>query len=106
LRQSNGIVMYYLMFYEYTPEYLARRGEFRAEHLRLAWESNARGELVLGGAFADPADGAALLFKCESPVVPERFASNDPYVINGLVLRWHVRAWTTVVGRDAATPVR
>lgn len=98
--------MHYLMFYEYTPEYLARRGEFRAEHLRLAWESNARGELVLGGAFADPADGAVLLFECETPAVPERFAANDPYVKNGLVRSWRVRAWTTVVGRDAATPVR
>lgn len=98
--------MHYLMFYEYTPEYPARRGEFRAEHLRLAWESNARGELVLGGAFADPADGAVLLFECETPAVPERFAANDPYVKNGLVRSWRVRAWTTVVGRDAATPVR
>lgn len=98
--------MHYLMFYEYAPDYFARRGEFRAEHLRLAWEASARGELVLGGAFADPADGAALLFNCDSPDVAERFAANDPYVKNGLVRRWYVRAWTTVVGPDAATPVR
>lgn len=98
--------MHYLMFYEYAPDYLERRGEFRAEHLRLAWESNARGELILGGAFAEPADGAALLFHCDSPEVAERFAAADPYVRNGLVRRWYVRQWTTVVGRDAIAPVR
>ncbi len=29
----------------------------------------------------------------------------DPYVLNGLVTRWWVREWTTVVGKDAAHPV-
>jgi len=98
--------MHFLMFYEFTPDYLQRRSEFRAEHLRLAWESQARGELVLGGAFADPADGAALLFKCDSAQTPERFAVADPYVRNGLVTRHSIRQWTTVVGVDAITPVR
>jgi uncharacterized protein YciI len=94
------------MFYEFTSDYLERRGKFRQEHLALAWQSNERGELVLGGALADPADRAVLLFNCDSPAVPEQFAAADPYVNNGLVSRWSVRAWTTVVGRDAATPVR
>lgn len=98
--------MHFLMLYEFVDDYLARRGEFRAEHLRGAWESQQRGELILGGAFADPADGAALLFKAESPQVAEDFARNDPYVRNGLVRRWQVRKWTTVVGEDATTPVR
>lgn len=98
--------MHYLMFYDLAPDYLARRGEFRAEHLRLAWESNARGELVLGGALAEPADVAVLLFKCDSPDVPNRFAAADPYVRNGLVTKITVRPWTTVVGEMATNPVR
>jgi uncharacterized protein YciI len=98
--------MHFVMFYEFTADYLQRRGEFRNEHLRLAWESQKRGELVLGGAYADPADGALLLFKCESETVPQEFARTDPYVRNGLVTRWTVRRWTTVVGDAAMTPVR
>ena len=98
--------MHYLMFYEFVPDYLERRAQFRVEHLQLAWAANERGELILGGALADPADGAVLLFNCDSADVPERFAAADPYVKNGLVTRWHVRAWTTVVGCDASTPVR
>jgi uncharacterized protein YciI len=60
---------------------------------------------VLAGAYADPPDGAALVFKGDSPAVAERFAAADPYVRAGLVTRWRVRAWTTVVGDGASTPV-
>ena len=98
--------MHYLLFYEVAPDYMERRGEFRDAHLRLAWEAHARGELILGGALAEPADGAVLLFEGDSPAVAERFAASDPYVTGGLVTRWRVRPWTTVVGALAATPVR
>jgi hypothetical protein len=40
--------------------YLERMPQFRAEHLTLCWQSQARGELILGGALADPVDGAVL----------------------------------------------
>lgn len=98
--------MHFLLLYDLAADYLQRRAEFRSGHLRLAWESHARGELLLGGAYADPADGAALLFKAASRAVVERFAAADPYVLAGLVTRWRVREWTTVVGEEATTPVR
>jgi len=94
------------MMYELAPDYLARRGEFRNEHLKLAWEAEQRGELVIAGALADPADTAVLLFSGDSPEVAERFARADPYVVQGLVTNWRVRPWTTVVGKDASNPVR
>ena len=97
--------MHFILFYEFTDDYLARRAEFRNAHLHKAWEAQRRGELLLAGAFADPADGAALIFDCESAQTPEQFAAQDPYVLNGLVKRHRVRAWTTVVGVDAHTPV-
>src|SRR5215475_5920763 len=97
--------MHYLLFYEVAEDYLSRRAQFRNEHLQKAWEASARGELVLGGALANPVDGAVLLFKGESPEVAENFAQADPYVTSGLVKRWHVREWTTVAGDGAAIPV-
>lgn len=98
--------MHYLLFYEIADDYLSRRGEFRAVHLDLGWKAVERGELVLGGAFANPVDGTLLLFKGDSPAVAENFARVDPYVLNGLVKRWYVREWTTVVGLDSSNPVR
>jgi uncharacterized protein len=96
--------MHYLLFYELVDDYLERRAEFRNRHLAMAWESSDRGELVLAGALADPADTALLLFKSDSPSAAERFAQNDPYVLNGLVKRWYVRQWTTVVGEHSSVP--
>ena len=98
--------MHYLLFYDVSSDYLERRAEFREEHLKLAWQSQERGELILAGALADPVDSAILLFKADSADVVERFVAADPYVRNGLVTRWRVRAWSTVVGEDATTPVR
>jgi uncharacterized protein YciI len=98
--------VHYLLMYELAPDYLARRGEFRSEHLKMAWEAEQRGELVLAGALADPTDTAVLLFAGDSPDTAERFAEADPYVTQGLVKSWRVRPWTTVVGKDAGTPVR
>ncbi len=98
--------MHYLLFYEGAGDYLERRGAFREQHLSLAWQAVERGELVLGGAFANPVDGAVLLFQGDSSEAAERFARADPYVANGLVKRWYVREWSTVAGELAATPVR
>lgn len=97
--------MHYLLLYDTAADYLERRAQFREEHLKLAWGAHARGELILGGALASPVDGAVLLFQGDSPAVAERFAQGDPYVRNGLVPRWRVREWTTVVGETASTPV-
>ena len=98
--------MHYLLFYEVAGDYLARRGEFREAHLEKAWQAHERGELVIAGALADPVDQAILIFQGEAPRTAEEFAKADPYVANGLIKRWYVRPWNTVVGETASTPVK
>lgn len=93
--------MHYLLIYEVGPDYVERRTQWRSDHLALARAAVERGDLVLGGALDAPADQAILLFQAESPEPAERFARQDPYVLNGLVRKWTVRPWLTVVGRDA-----
>jgi uncharacterized protein YciI len=96
--------MHYVLSYDLAPDYLARRGQFRSEHLRLARESFQRGELVLAGALADPVDNALLVFNGGKPEAPAEFARNDPYVKNGLISSWRVRKRTTVVGEGSFPP--
>ena len=98
--------MHFLLFYEAGDDYVERRAEFRNAHLELAWAASGRGELILGGALADPVDGALLLFKADSPAAAENFARVDPYVTSGIVKRWHVRQWNTVAGESSTNPVR
>jgi len=97
--------MHYLLFYDVVDDFVERRITFRAAHLKLAHQAVERGELVLGGALADPVDRAVLLFRGSSPEVAERFATADPYVTNGLVTRWHIREWATVIGPEAEMPL-
>jgi uncharacterized protein YciI len=90
--------MYYLLFYKTVENYIERRAPYRAEHLKMAQEAAEAGELVMGGALADPADGAVLVFRGDGPQAAEAFAKNDPYVKNGLIREWSVRPWTVVIG--------
>jgi len=89
--------MYWLLTYTLVDDYLERRGPLRESHLGLAREAQARGELVLAGALADPADAAVLVFRTDDIAVVEAFARNDPYVKQGLVTDWTVRRWSVVI---------
>jgi uncharacterized protein len=98
--------MHYLLIYEVADDYLDRRGLFRNEHLKLAWQAHSKGQLILGGALQQPTDTAILFFKGDDPEVASSFAENDPYVLNGLIKKWSVRPWITVVGDLADTPIK
>jgi uncharacterized protein len=91
---------YFALLYEVVDDYVARRGMYREEHLRLARAAQARGELLLGGAFTDPIDRALLVFRAPDRSVVEDFVRHDPYVTNGLVTRWEIRPWAVVVGNS------
>ena len=98
--------MHFLLFYTYVPDVLERRAQFRGPHLEHAWAAQQRGELILAGALADPVDSGVLWFSATDQSVVERFAAADPYVKSGLVTRWTVRQWITVVGDAAIKPIR
>ncbi len=93
--------MYYLLTYDLVDSYLERRAQYRDAHLALAKAATERGELLLGGALADPADCAVLVFTGDSPAAAEAFAAADPYVAHGLVRQWQVRQWNVAAGRYA-----
>jgi hypothetical protein len=90
--------MYFILLYEVVDNFVSRRTPFRPEHLKLLEEAHRRGELLMAGAYSDPADGAALVFRGDTDAVATRFAEADPYVIRGLVTNWRVRGWNIVVG--------
>ena len=95
---------YFVLLYETVENYAERRAPFRADHLELAREAHARGELLLAGALADPIDGALLVFRASDKSTVEDFVHRDPYVKNGLIRKWRVRPWTVVIGSDPAEP--
>jgi uncharacterized protein len=94
---------YFLLIYEAEDNYVERRAPYRAQHLDMAREAHARGELLLAGAL-DPPDRAVLIFRAPDAATVEAFARRDPYVVHGAVRRWEVRAWNVVIGQDPAEP--
>jgi uncharacterized protein len=93
---------YFTLFYEVVDDFVSRRAAYRDEHLRLAREAHRRGELLLAGAFTEPADRALLVFRAAERSAVEAFARSDPYVTSGLVTRWEVRTWAVVIGGDTS----
>jgi len=91
---------YYALFYHVVEGFVERRLPFREAHLAHSRHAAERGELALGGALAEPADSALIVFRGDSPDAARAFAEKDPYVRNGLVQRWEVRPWNVVVGTD------
>lgn len=89
---------YYMLLYDYVENVVERRQPYRAEHVALAQEHVDRGVLLMAGAWADPVDGAAFVFRAEDPELIEEFVSRDPYVEHGIVTGWRIREWTVVVG--------
>ena len=97
--------MHYLLMYDLIEDYVERRQPLRPAHLAYAKAFVNRGELLLGGALAEPVDTAVLLFRGESPAIAAAFAASDPYVLEGLVKSWRVRPWSTVIGPTAELPL-
>src|SRR5689334_15589199 len=96
--------MHYLLFYDVVDDYVERRGAFRGLHLAHAQRARDRGELVLGGALADPVDGAVLLFTGSSPQVAGTFAAEESFGVEWPVQRRPGPHLTTVGGERAGLP--
>jgi uncharacterized protein YciI len=93
---------YFTLTYKTVRDFASQRMAFRAEHLDLAKQAHARGELVMAGAVGDPPDRALLVFRTPDQTVPEQFAKDDPYVKQGLVTGWEVRPWNVVIGNQSS----
>ncbi len=88
--------MKYVLFYESAPDVASQAPLHFAAH-RARWAGfQARGSLLMIGPFGDPqAEGSMAVFTTREAA--EEFATNDPFVLNGVVERWFVREWNEVL---------
>ena len=93
------ITKFFALFYLVVDRFVERRTPYREEHLRLVRDLHALGEIVMAGHSVIPT-AALLVFRNQG--MAERFAEDDPYVLNGLVVRWFVRPWNVVAGPEPA----
>ena len=83
----------YVLLYENGENFAAVREHFPAHQAR--WrEFMDAGTLLSVGPFTDGAGGALAVFTTRAAA--EEFASEDPFVLNKVVGKWHVRQWRAV----------
>jgi len=78
-------------FYDMAPGAFAKlRDHFPAHRARLD-EFHARGVLLGAGPLGNPPEGAMAVFTTREAA--EDFVNGDPFVLNGLVAKWHLVEW-------------
>lgn len=95
---GEELAVHYMLTYEYTDNAADKRTPFRAMHLSLLRDLHEDGLVLMAGAWADPLDGAAIVFNVEQRATVESFVKEDPYVANGIVRSWQIREWSVAIG--------
>ncbi len=90
--------MYYVLLYDYVKDVAERRAPHREGHLGLLRQLHKDGHVAIAGAWANPLDGAAIVFRGDTPDAAQEFVRADPYVKNGLVAQWRIREWAVAIG--------
>ena len=88
-----------MLTYTYVPEMTERRQPHRAAHLARLEAARDQGLLLLAGAFADPVDGALLLFEADDAGQIYTWMAGDPYCQAGLIRSAAVRELNVAVRR-------
>lgn len=84
----------YLIFYQVAEGSQAGAREHFPAHQARYQEFMRRGVLLAVGPFTDGDGGAMGVFT--SREAAEEFVRDDPFVINGVVSKWHIREWREV----------
>jgi len=83
--------MKFALLYEASDDVQAKAMPHIAVHSARLKEFRRRGTLLLGGAFANPQEGALIIFTTHEAA--EEFARGDPFVANGVVRAWRIHEW-------------
>ena len=91
--------MRYVLFYESSDDVASKAPVHMDRHGEHIDEFHAAGTLLQIGTFGDPqAEGAMGVFTTNDAA--EKFATTDPFVVNGVVRRWYIREWREILGGD------
>jgi len=84
--------MKYLMFYELSPDGMAKaKAHFPAHQSRLM-EFHQNGTLLMAGPYGSPPAGAVGVFTTRAAA--EAFVAGDPFILNGVVGKHGIHEWS------------
>jgi len=93
---------YYVAFFvtscKSMEEVKSRHGATVAAHLARSNELHKQGTLLMAGAFLDnPEEPVSTMGIIPTREAAEEYAKADPFVLNGLVTKWHIREWANIL---------
>ena len=93
---------YYVAFFvtscKSMEEVKSRHGATIAAHLAHSNELHKQGTLLMAGAFLDnPEEPVSTMGIFPTREAAEEYAKGDPFVLNGLVTKWHIREWANIL---------
>jgi len=77
--------------YDMAPGALSKIPTHYPAHRAMLDAFHARGVLIAAGPLGNPPEGAMAIFATREAA--EEFASNDPFVVHGLVSQWRLVEW-------------
>ena len=88
----------HVLLYESAENVLEKAPLHYPAHSERLDDFHRRGDLLMVGPFGDPqAEGSMAIFRTREAA--EDFVADDPFVLNGVVAGWQIRAWN-----EAYTP--
>jgi uncharacterized protein YciI len=94
-RIQESLTMKCVVFYETAAEGLAKAASNYPAHKARLDEFAQRGELLMVGPWANPAEGALAVFKTRQAA--EEFVKEDPFVLNGVVSGVTLKDWQEIL---------
>ncbi len=91
--------MKYVMTYRAVDDFLPLAQQNYPAHSARVREFSDRGVLLMVGTMDEPMNGDAMgVFTTREAA--EEFVAGDPFVLNGVVAEWTIRAWNEVLQPD------
>jgi uncharacterized protein len=88
--------MKYVLFYDSADDVASKAPAHFPAHKERLDQFHAAGTLQMVGTFGDPqTEGSMAIFTTREAA--QEFAEGDPFVLNGVVARWHIREWNEIL---------
>jgi uncharacterized protein YciI len=95
----------YAAIFTFVPDILERRPPYREAHLKHFYALRDAGKIILAGPWANPYDGALVVFRAESPDEVERLIQEDAYYQAHLWTNILIREWDLVIVTDVSAVI-
>ncbi len=96
-QQDRYFVVFLETAYTSFEEAMSKAPDLIATHKARSVELHNQGAILMAGAFLDNrGEPLSTMAICPTREAAEEFVRGDPFVLNGMVKKWHIREWANL----------